>query len=182
MSRLLYWVFATLLIAVIVHVSLVIFVPRRDMGQRIALASEAKGVNALIVGGPESGAILGYHAGDAAYAFCPFDLAKGKLVFDAVMPATLWSLTIYSARGENVYSVNSRQAGVDTFQISVKRAPDFLTQITADVESGEINDGWQVQTSEDRGLIVVWAAIAESFQRSAVEKELNRSKCYIVAE
>jgi uncharacterized membrane protein len=100
-------------------------------------------------------------------------------MFDALMPATLWSLTIYSAHGNNLYSVNSRKP-VDNFQIGVKKAPDF-TQITADAENGPINDGWQVETSEDRGLIVVWAAISEPFQRSAIEKDLARSTCRIAA-
>jgi uncharacterized membrane protein len=181
MSRILYWALTVLCIAVAVHVGLVIFWPRHEMNQRIDLASATNGVNALTVGGPNAGSILGYHAGDAAYAFCPFDLKDGKLVFDALMPATLWSLTIYSAHGNNLYSVNSRQAGVDNFQIGVKKAPDFLTQITADAENGPINDGWQVETSEDRGLIVVWAAISEPFQRSAIEKDLARSTCRIAA-
>ncbi len=182
MSRLLYWAFSILLVAVVVHTAMVLFLPRKEMQERIALAAANMGMNKLTVGGPDVSRILGYHEGDAAYAFCPFDISKGKLVFDALMPAALWSLTIYSSRGNNVYTVNSRQAGVDNFQISVRKAADLLTQLTADVESGPINDGWQVRTSEDRGLVVVWTAIAEPFQRVAIEKDLSRSTCSIVAD
>jgi uncharacterized membrane protein len=182
MSRLLYWLFAVLLVAVIVHISLVIFLPRREMAARIESASAVKGINALTVADKDAASILGYSAGESVYAFCPFDLKNGDLVLDALMPATLWALTIYSARGTNVYSVNNRQAGVDNFQISVRKAPDFLTQVTADVDKGAINDGWQVETNEDRGLIVLWAAVSESFQRGAIEKDMARSSCHSVAK
>lgn len=179
MIRFLYWILAGVLVAAIVHIGVVLFLPRQEMNGMIAMAAAANGVNALTVDGPETESILGYQAGDSVYAFCPFDLGGGKLVLDALMPATLWSLTIYSQRGDSVYAVNSRQAGVDNFQISVRKADSLLAQITDDVESGGINDGWQVRTAEDSGLIVIWAAVAEPFQRAAIAKDLARSSCRI---
>jgi uncharacterized membrane protein len=179
MIRLLYWSIAAVLVAIAVHIGLVIFMPRQEMSERLALAAGGSTMNALTVKSDGAREILGYHPGDSVYAFCPFDLQGGQLVFDALMPATLWAITIYSGRGETLYSVNSRQAGVDNFQISVNKAPDFLTQVTSDVDTGEINDGWQVKTSQDKGLIVVWAATSEPFQRSSVAKDLARSRCYL---
>jgi uncharacterized membrane protein len=181
MMRLIYWMAVTACVALIVHIGVVIFLPRQEMSRRIDVAAARNGINALTVWGPDAQAVLGYHPGDAVYAFCPFDLRDGRLIFDALMPATKWTVTIYSARGGVLYAVNSRQAGVDNFQLSVRRAPDFLTQITAEADSG-INDGWQVSATEDRGLIVVWAAAQEPFQRSAIAKDLARSRCSLEAQ
>jgi len=182
MMRFVYWVIVTAFIAGLVHVGLVLVRPRAEMAGRIEVAAASKGMNALVVATGEAERVLGYRAGDAAYAFCPFDLSGGRLVFDALMPSTLWTLTIYSARGQSVYSVNSRQAGVDNFQISVRKAPDLLTQLTADPEAGTINDGWQVETSENKGLIVVWAEVPEDYQRASIEKDLARSSCALASK
>jgi uncharacterized membrane protein len=180
--RLVYWSLAAIVLAAAIHIGLVLYTPRQEMSERIARAASAEGMNSFRVAGTEARDVLGYNGGGGVYGFCPFDLSQGKLVLDANLPSTLWALTIYSARGNHVYSVNSRQAGVDSFQLSVKQPPDLVTQITTDTETGALNDGWQVETAERKGLIVVWAMVDGEFKRAAIEKEMARTRCSIAAK
>lgn len=182
MMRVAYWLAVVTTIAVITHIGMILYLPRVEMSRKIERAAAGEGFNAWTVVRENPQEVLGYDGGDAVYAFCPFDLTEGQLVVDAFMPAGLWSLSIYSARGNSVYAVNSRQAGVDNFQLTVRKAPGLISQIVGDADANAIKDGWQVETAEDRGMVVVWATVPEPYERPSVEADLARSSCRIANE
>ncbi|MBA4757895.1 DUF1254 domain-containing protein [Sphingosinicella sp.] len=48
---------------------------------------------------------------DLAYSICVFDLAKGPVAIDAfVPPQRYWSLSVFDANTDNIFSVNDRTA------------------------------------------------------------------------
>src|SRR5262245_66259425 len=84
-------------------------------------------VNRLVLlDAPEQMRLLGETEREAVSAKCLFDISNGELSVVAEMPDTFWSLTIYSDKGADLYTINDRQAGTNNFKLTVKSAPDRL--------------------------------------------------------
>ena len=83
---------------------------------------------------------------------------KGNVTLSADLPDGFWITTIYSDKGETIYTVNNRQSGSNVFNVSLSRAPGFIEMLVqaTDKERPEIDSGWTVQSPEPQGLAVVW--------------------------
>ncbi len=112
---------------------------------------------------------------------CLFDVSGGDVTFSANLPDGFWITTIYTDKAEPIYSVNNRQSGADTFNVSLSKAPSVLDQImqATQKEKAEIDTGWTVQSPEAKGLAVVWYPVAEPGLKSMAAKAVARSRCAV---
>ncbi len=176
MMRALYWIVATLILAVVVHLGVVIFVPGVDTGQKMAQLTAAGEVNTLHRLGStgEKGTPLTEPSPDLAYAFCTFDISERPLLIEGKIPPTYWSVSIYSETGENIYTLNDKQAGVPTIKL-------VIVQEDADIDSGNRGerpeDAIIVRTPSMTGLVLFRAFIPDQSLHDMVQRHLDNSKC-----
>jgi uncharacterized membrane protein len=174
-----FWISVALVIAVIVHLGYVLFTPSRAMDAKFDRTVAKSGINALAVMSPaEARSLTGLSAAGSIYAACPYNLRNGDLTINAFFPARPWTLSVYGISGARLFSVNDKQAGVDTVTLSVKRGGDIWDVLT-DHAPPEIGDGWSIEVKERRGIAVLWMADADPAVSERLKAELARSKCIV---
>lgn len=180
MRSLLFWFAVALLIGAVAHLSYVLIAPSFAMQRLIGAGQDDAPVNRLVLlNGPEQMRLLGETEREAVSAKCLFDISKGQLLVAAEMPDTFWSLTIYSDKGEDLYTINDRQAGTDKFTLTVKKAPSLADLLASDQAENAraLSDGWSVEIAEPRGIAVFWMALDYPEQRKLFSEVLSRSSC-----
>jgi len=174
-----FWLSVGLVIAVIVHLSYVLFTPSRAMDAKFDRTVAKSGINALTVLSPaEARSLTGISAAGSIYAACPYNLRNGDLTINATFPARPWTLSVYGISGARLFSVNDRQAGVDTVTLEVQRGGNIWDVLT-DHAAPEIGDGWSIEVKERRGIAVLWMADADPAVSERLRSELAQSKCAV---
>lgn len=173
-----YWLIATLLTAAVVHLSFVLFVPKLVMAERLdALAQAAGGSSLKVLTRAETLRLVGEQDGALVHAVCVYDLARGPVLIKTLIPRSYWSVSIYSAAGDNFYSFNDRQADVERLEIRLKpRAAQPVDEEAVETEAPE-GDTLEVFPPDDRGVVVFRALAGEASERAGVEAFLARSSC-----
>ena len=90
-------------------------------------------------------------------------------------------MDIYSQSGKQVYALDDVQAGSNAFTIELSRSKSFIDQILATGDSEDAsqieNLGWRVETSERRGLAIVWIPLSDQLMRKPFEEIIKDSRC-----
>jgi uncharacterized membrane protein len=176
----LFWLVVALVAGAVTHLSYVLIVPSFAMQSLMGGLQEDAPINRLVLlDGPEQLRLLGETEADAVSAKCVFDIGKGELSIAAEMPDTFWSLTLYSNKGADLYTINDRQAGIDKFKLTVRRAPNITDLFSSDLSENAraLSDGWTVEIPEPRGIAVFWLALDYPEQRKMFSEVLSRSGC-----
>ncbi len=173
MRRLLYWGTATVLLATVVHLFAVIFVPGVDSGQKMAQLEAAGEINTLhrISMKGTDPTLLTEPSPDLAYAFCKYDIKSRPLLVQGAIPPTYWSVSVYSEIGDNVYTLNDRQAGVDKISLMLVDASETFE----DEDRPENTIIVRVPTAT--GLILFRAFVPDRSQSELIERHLDASEC-----
>lgn len=178
MSRWLFWITAVLLLAVVVHLSYVLFVPGFEMRSKVDDIRRLAGGDGLVVLSREDGVrLMGPDGRWLVHALCIYDLAQGPVMITAAIPKSYWSMSIFSMRGDNFYSINDRQADVDRLSVLLKPAASQLVgddEQEIDVPEG---DTVAVEAPQPNGLVVMRALAAEPAQYGRIAKVLSGSSC-----
>jgi uncharacterized membrane protein len=106
------YVWATLIVGVIVHLAVVYATPRLLMRAAIERMSEGSGVNAWRVSDrvtAQSRQIV-RPSPDFAYSACVYDLSQGPVVLRAAEWEPYWSLSLYAENTDNFYVIDDREA------------------------------------------------------------------------
>lgn len=176
----LFWIAVALTAAVAAHAAFALFVPSWMFSHEIRRMAADQGVNHFFILPPEDQAQLfpGLPRQGVA-GICLFDVSKGNVTLAADLPDGFWVTTIYTDKGEPIYSVNNRQSGANVFNVSLSLAPGFLDMLiqATDKERPEIDSGWTVMSPEPQGLAVVWYPLAEMGLRAITAESVARSKC-----
>jgi uncharacterized membrane protein len=189
MGRLLFWLLAAILLGAGTHLATVLFSPAVSMASVMSRFHAAAPLNRMTVLGPEIlGTVLREPNPDIVYAVCPYDLQAGDLLIDASIPEFYWALSIYSNRGDNVYTLNDQQAGVSRLRFRLqleKPAFDLQEVITGDEDAEEAAEV-QIQTKDDTvlvktptadGLVMLRAFLPDQAYRARVTEQLAASSC-----
>ena len=178
MSGRFYWLVATLLTAVVAHLSFVLFAPKLVMAERLeAIRQTAGGSSLKVLGRPDALRLIGEEDGALVHAVCVYDLSQGPMMVTALIPRSYWSISIYSASGDNFYSFNDRQADVERLALVLKPAeaqPVDEDAVETEAPSGDVLD---VFPPDPRGVIVFRALAGEAPERAGMEAFLARSSC-----
>ena len=176
----LFWIAAALVTAVVAHVSFLLFVPGYMFASEIARMSKGHGANHFFILPPEDQTqLLPGLPRNGVTGICLFDVSQGSVTLSANLPDGFWITTIYSDKGEAIYTVNNRQSGSNIFNVSLSKAPGFIEMLVqaTDKERPEFDSGWTVQSPEPRGLAVVWYPLADPALRATAAKAVARSSC-----
>lgn len=176
MGRILFWILATAILAAGTHLAVVLFTPDVSMASLIDRIRTATAVNRMVVlERDEVGGLIHEPNPDLAYAVCPYDITGGELQVRLEIPDTYWSVAVYSDRGDNIYTLNDRQAGTSYLVLRLVRtgtapeaglAPALLT--TSSVV---------VQTDSLRGIVMLRTLIPSAAYRQRAMEILQASNC-----
>ena len=177
-----FWSSTAILLAVAIHISYVLFMPAVLFQKKLFAATDGNPDNMFFVMTPEKQVLLIPTAtADDVVGLCKFDLGAGKLILSAQLPKTYWTLSIYTQSGRQVYALDDVQAGSSSFTVDLSRAKTMLQQLLAKndgEDSSQIeNLGWKAETTEQRGLAVVWIPLADALMRPEIENTIKASRC-----
>ena len=181
MARL-FWPITALFLGLAVHLAYVLFAPGLILQHNLASLTGNASTNRFFVISPEAQIKLVPTATmQDIVGLCLLDLSAGKVVFSANVPKSLWTLSIFSQSGQQIYSINDAEAGTSQFAIELKRAKGFLEQLRGKgdaEEAGQIqNVGWHADINDRRGVVVLWVPVDDASKRSAIEAGLKTTTC-----
>jgi uncharacterized membrane protein len=177
-----YWFFVAAIVAAAVHLSYVLYMPGLLFQKKLLAETDGKPSNSFFVVAPSQVSLL-FPAATAndVVGVCKFDLGAGKLVLTAQLPRSYWTLSIYTQSGRQIYSLDDVQAGSNSFTVDLSTAKTVWQQVFSKNETddgGQIeNLGWKVETTERRGIAVVWIPLADPLMRANIENTIMASKC-----
>lgn len=185
--RTVFWLFSAALIAIVTHLSYVLFVPARNFSNRIDVALKAQTVNRFtILDGELQAQLMPFAAQSDLVILCKYDISKGPVRLAMNVPDGYWTLSVYTIHGRQVYALNDRQADARTFSVKLVRAKSLFDQLSSlggDENESDLEDiGWKVELSEDKGLAFLWMPHADKWRRMEYQAELAKSSCEEIAE
>ena len=182
MLRALFWIFSSLLAALVVHLSYILFVPSRQFNASIDLALKDQTVNAFAILDDELQLkLMPFVAETDLVILCKYDVSKRPVRLTMEVPEGYWSLAVYTIRGRQLYALNDRQADARTFSVTLEKSPGFFGQFLGggaydlDVTSEDI--GWHVALPDDRGLAYLWMPQSDKWRKREARAVLEKSKC-----
>ncbi len=182
----LFWVVMTLLIAVAAHITYVLFEPGLVFQKKLNALSAAKPDNSFfILPHEEQSQLFPTATANDVVGVCKYDLDAGRVVLSAKLPRSYWTVSIYTDSGAQIYALDDVQAGSNSFTVDLTRAKTLLQQLLAKndgEDGGQIeNLGWKVESTERRGLAVIWVPLSDVLMRDGVEKTIRESDCKLKA-
>lgn len=182
MRTLLFWAAVALVLGAVAHLSYVLIAPGYAMHRLMGgHPKDGEANHFVLLDANEQMRLLGETESEAVSGKCLFDISKGDLSVAAEMPDSFWSLTLYSDKGADLYTINDRQAGINKFMLLVKRAPSIMELLSSDQSEKQrvLGDGWSVEIPETYGIAVFWVALDYPEQRKLVSDILLRSSCTV---
>ncbi len=180
----LFWVFTALFLGAAVHLGYVLFAPSYIFRHGLASLTENAAPNQFFLMNPETQTkLLPTASAEDIVGLCLLDLDQGRVIISANVPNSLWTLSIYSQSGQQVYAINDAEAGTRNFSIELKRAKALLQQLTSKgdtEEAGQIeNVGWHAEIYDRRGIAVLWVPVPDQWRRGEIEAAIKGTNCEV---
>ncbi len=182
LNRSIFWFFTSLVLAVLAHVTFVLFVPSRSFNAAIDRALVEQPVNSFVLlDAPTQMKFMPFATNSHLVGICKFNIAEGPVRVSAKMPEGFWNFAVYTLRGRQVYAINDKQADTNAFSVEMSQSQGLIAQMlglgedTADVVSDDL--GWRIAIPESQGLAVLWFAVPDPLLRSSAEAEMKQSRC-----
>jgi uncharacterized membrane protein len=177
MSGRMFWVAATILLAIVVHLTYVLFAPGDSVERKLQGMRTLAGVNSLkVLSATHSKSFLAGEGPGLVHAICVYDIGQGEVRAESPIPPGYWSLSIYTAQGTNLYTLNDRQAKVSSLSLVLRKA-DPQRETETPVGADSTLEKIFIDLTEPTGLIVMRAALPDEPARARVEEELARARC-----
>lgn len=176
MRKWIFWGLATALLATIVHLTIVLFAPVFDVGRKMAAFEAAAPLNSLsgIGDANQRDDLFVEPSPDIVYAFCRFDLTEGPLLIEAAIPATYWSVSVYSDTGENIYTLNDAQTGGDKLRLVIVDADPLGDN---DAKPHPEQDTLKYTSPARSGLIIFRGFVPDRSMREVVRSTVSSAQC-----
>ncbi|HQY74265.1 MAG TPA: hypothetical protein PLK44_11165 [Aestuariivirga sp.] len=177
--RNLYWVVTAAVLAIIVHISMVLFAPGFLFDRNLnRLASDVPDNTFFILPAAAQSRIFPEYPSGTVFGLCRFNLTSGPVTLDANLPDGIWTLTVYSRFGRTLYTVTDEQSGVDTFSLQLAMAPGVLDVFSLNEDDTEVEtSGWKVLSSDERGFAVFWVPALDKAMRESLSETLSKTSC-----
>jgi uncharacterized membrane protein len=170
-----FWIAATIVVAVLVHVGSVYAVPRVIMATALARLGEP---NTMHFGRrPDATArAVVRPSPDLLYSTCSFDLSKGPLRVTAHVPhTTYWSVSAFDSATNNFFVKNDQEIAGDSLEVlltyrgqALPRSDNALERITLFAPS-------------EKGLILIRMLIDDDKHLPALQAIQRQAHCETVA-
>ena len=171
MMKRLFWIFCTALVALALHLAYVLFMPRLEMGNLIQRFAAEKSSNELALLLPaEARAYFKADYAEMVTAACAFDVASGPVSLDAIIPDSYWTIRIYAAGGELLFTLDDRQAGLDRMRF-------VITSPGEEAPASLDGEAITVQSPHESGLVLVQARAQEKAYGPRLREAMAASTC-----
>ena len=172
-----FWIFVTLLLAVTVHIGTVLMVPRLEGGARVVKAMRGGDLNRLTVlkDFEQARKVLGVSNSDMVYAICPFDITQRPVIVSARVPNRYWSMSVYGEDGSSLYTLNDKQAGVESFSAELRL--NGQSGLIAPSNDQRGNESLVIRSSSERGIIIFRSFATDSAERERATEQLGQTTC-----
>lgn len=177
MTRTVLFAIAGLILAGIIHIVAVLMVPTyapADAWTRIAAITEPEKFIELS-SDPREAAVVPMLDPLMRHIVCRYTLDGPPVRIRATLPGDFWSVALFNARGENVYSINNTAIGGDTLDMLILTA-NQLAQIREnppeDLEGMLIIE----QTDED-GFALIRAFVPDGSEAPEIQAGLAGARC-----
>jgi len=178
MSSRLFWFTAALLLGIAVHLAYILFVPRQQMDAMMGQFSALAGINKLAVLTPEAVDRVLPEADPAlAHAVCVFDLSAGPVVVKAKIPSGYWLVALYAPNGDSFYSLNSRQAGVNSLDLVIRNPANAAGDRAGPALQVGADNRVTVRSPSARGLVLLRARVPTPALGPRIRADLAASAC-----
>jgi uncharacterized membrane protein len=170
-----FWIAATILVAMIVHLGAIYLLPRVVM---MGALNRLGAANTMHVGKPPTAAsrAIVRPSPDIVYATCPYDLSKGPLRVTApVIHTSYWSVSAFDANTNNFFVKNDQQTTADSVELVVVARGQAWPKLDAAVERVILF------SPSEKGLILFRAVIDDDKHLPAIEAALHQARCGTVA-
>jgi uncharacterized membrane protein len=177
-----FWIITAALLGIAIHISYVLFLPGLTFEKKLASITQGQQDNDFAVLDPavQSSLVQGASPSDVV-GLCKLNLSSGKLLLNADLPSTYWTLTVYDSTGQPVYVLTDAQSGAHQFTVDFSRAKGVIEQLFGNGEQEDAlvgdNLGWHAEVGGQRGLAVIWVPVSDPLLRPAVVALVNKTKC-----
>lgn len=168
------WAAATIVLALIVHISTVLAIPylsENDAWRRLKERTKPNQME-IITQLEEGNKLWAFHAPDIKYAICRYDVTRDPVRVDFELMRGVWSIALYDDQGRNFYAA-------DGFDLLRERMSLFLLgpdHIKVD------DQGLPIAVPSLQGLAVIRAPVDNQVQKKHVLELLDKAQCYGVPQ
>lgn len=170
-----FWTAATILVALVVHLGAIHFLPRLVMTR---VLGKMGAVNTLHVGTRPTSAshMVVRPSPDILYATCPYDLSKGALRVTApVVHTNYWSVSAFDADTNNFFVKNDQQVIGDSLELIVLKRGQAWPAMDNALQRVVLF------SPSEQGLILFRAVIDDDKHLAALEAAFHQTHCETVA-
>ncbi|KZM49211.1 hypothetical protein [Labrenzia sp. OB1] len=171
-------ILATLCLAAVIHILVVLSIPRNvqhSAYDNIATYGIDRQFNLLPDVKPGQEALPDLDPA-MKHAACRFQLADGPVLFDASIPVSFWSIGLFNAAGEAVYSLNNRTAGAERLSMLVLTTPQL--SILRENPPENLEDLIVIETPEPiSGFALLRAYVPHSSKADEIDLALRAARC-----
>lgn len=170
-------VLATLCLAAIIHILVVLSIPKNVEHRaydRIQEYGPDRQFNVLPDVKPGQEALPDLDPA-MKHATCRFQLEEGPVLFDASIPASFWSIGLFNSAGEAVYSLNNRTAGADRLQMLILTSEQL--SILRENPPENLEDLIVIETETKAGFALLRAFIPHPTKADTVQSALKAARC-----
>lgn len=171
MKELVSWFFATLMLAVIVHIITIHSIPYVIMNRVMhGIVKNAGAENRPDFPALPTAMSRGVvrPSPDLLYVVCTYDVRKGPVRLTAPVPDSYWSLSLFASNSDNFFVINDRE-------LPAKQA-DLL--LLAEDQKGEPRLGEiVVRAPSDRGIVLFRTLVPSPDALEALDRLRRQSNC-----
>ena len=177
MIRWLLWLLAGLVLGGIVHLALVLYLPRAAARDAYAQLEPMTPVNSFVpLPAPSAnGSVVPFMDPAFAISVCRYDLSKGPLKVTAPVSQAYTSVSFYTRQGAAHYAITDKAAGRRIIELDLMTQKQ-RSQLPED-EDVTAADRLIVESPSTNGLIVVRALAPEPSQMPMAQRALAGAKC-----
>ena len=181
----LFWVVFSVLLAVTVHLSYLLFVPSQKFSAQIDATLKNQGTNKFaILDAPLQAELMPFATSDDLIGLCKFDVSHGAVKLSIAVPRGYWSLAVYTLHGKQVYALNGEQADTQNFTVTLSKMPGLIAQLMGEDNeaiptTAEGDLGWRVAVTDDQGLAFLWMPRGDLWQKREAAALLSTSRCSV---
>jgi uncharacterized membrane protein len=175
--RALFWLLGGLLLGGIVHLGMVLVLPRvatQDAYARLAPLAPVNSVSAIPPPSPEK-AVMPFMDPAFAVSVCRYDLNDGPLKFSVPISQAYTSVSFYTRSGVAYYAINDRAAGRRVIELDLMTAEQHND--LPDNEEITAADRLIVESPTATGLIILKAMALEPGLLPMARNALRAAQC-----
>jgi uncharacterized membrane protein len=168
---------ASLLLAGIIHIFVVLTVPghvRAEAFARLARIGADRTFHVLpaVVPGAETLPMLDPEMG---HALCWFRLGDGPVRLSAAVNSPFWSMALFNGAGEVVYSLNNRTSGSGELAMLVLTTPQL--SILRENPPDNLDELIVIETDQAEGFVLLRAFVQDRPSAGLISKALSGARC-----